>query len=89
MGENIPNEIPKFDLAEQIMSEYRKNSSIRRKGPSQKNETSKQQNGSFSYTTKPPSMLTEQETIIAEIVARDIEKFCSGDTRPYRQNQWQ
>ncbi len=81
MGENIPHEIPKFDLTEQLMSEYRKNSAVRRKAPSRKTETSNQQTGSFSYTTKPPSMLSEQETIIAEIVARDIERLCKGNSQ--------
>lgn len=79
MGENKPNEIPKFDLAEQLMSEFRKNSAVKRKAPGRKTDTATQQGRSFSYTTNPPSMPSEQETIIAEIVARDIEVFCAGN----------
>lgn len=82
MSDNTPYEIPKFDLTEKIMSEHRKNSAVRRKAPGRKTETSNQQHiRSFSYTTKPPSMLSEQETIIAEIVTRDIERFCASNTQ--------
>ena len=69
--------IPKFDLAEQIMAEQRKIAAIRRKGPGKKAETTKQQHKveSITHTVNPPPMLSEQEQIIAEIVARDIEKL--------------
>ena len=69
--------IPKFDLAEQIMAEQRKIAAIRRKGPGKKAEFTKQQHKveSITHTVKPTPMLSEQEQIIAEIVARDIEKL--------------
>ena len=71
------SQIPKFDLAEQILAEQRKINAIRRKGPAKKAETSKQQlkAESISYTTQPPPILSEQEQIIAEIVSRDIKKL--------------
>ena len=89
------NEIPKFDLAEEIMAEQRRITAIRRKGPGQKSEapseegeveldSTSQEDGemggrSIGYTIEqPPPMLSEQEKIIAEIVARDIEKLCGG-----------
>lgn len=34
---------------------------------------------SVMYTVQPPPRVSEQEQIIAEIVARDIEKLCRGD----------
>jgi hypothetical protein len=77
MAENKPNEIPKFDLAEQIMAQHRKNSAIRRKGPGQKNEIpNNQQARSLNYTAMPP-IPSQEDTIIADIVARDIKKFCA------------
>ena len=90
-----PSEIPKFDLAEQIMAEQRKITAIRRKAPG-KTRRLPSQNGAAGkktkapdlqsqaqltgYAIKPPPALPEQEQIIAEIVARDIEIFCRCDT---------
>ena len=76
------SEIPKFDLAEQILAEQRKINAIRRTGPAKKAETPKQQlkAESISYTTQPPPILSEQEQIIAEIVSRDIKKLYGHDT---------
>ena len=77
------NAIPKFDLAEQILAEQRKITAIRRKAPGKKNKAPDQQPQAQStgYTIKqPPPILSEQEQIIAEIVARDIEKLYRGDT---------
>ncbi len=89
-------EIPKFDLAEQIMAEQRKITAIRRKAPG-KTKRLPSQDGAAGKKTKapdlqsqaqltgytikpPPPTLSEQEQIIAEIVARDIEIFCRCDT---------
>jgi len=89
------NDIPKFDLAEEIMAEQRRITAIRRKGPGQKieapseeeeverdftsQEDDEMEGWSIGYTIgQPPPMLSEQEKIIAEIVARDIEKLCGG-----------
>lgn len=73
------HEIPKFDLAEEIMAEQRKITAIRRKAPGKKTEAqgSEPQAQSVGYTTEQP--LSEQEKIIAEIVARDIGKLCHDD----------
>ena len=75
-------EIPSFDLAEEIMAEQRKITAIRRKAPGQKTEAqrSKPQVQPADYTIEQPTpTLSEQEKIIAEIVARDIERLCRGD----------
>ena len=72
-------EIPKFDLAEEIMAEQRKITAIRRKGPGKKNEVQSQIDKvkSIGYAvTEPTQKPPQQEQIIAEIVARDIEKLC-------------
>ncbi len=74
-------EIPKFDLADHIMSEQRKTAAIKRKGPGRINKADnrKQDIRSTDYNIKPQPMLSQQEKIVAEIVARDIEKLCRGD----------
>jgi hypothetical protein len=80
------NEIPKFDLAEQIMAEQRKITSIRRKAPGQKTKAPDQQPRieSTSYAIEPPRALSEKELIIAEIVAKDIERLYRGDSSSLR-----
>ena len=77
------SEIPKFDLAEEIMAEQRKVTSARRKGPGKNVESAKQeqQAESVDYLVEQPTpMALERQQIIAEIVARDIEKLCRGNT---------
>jgi hypothetical protein len=78
--------IPKFDLAEQIMAEQRKIAAIRRRGPGKKAEAPKQQRKveSIAYTVEPPPILSEQEQIVAEIVAGDIEKLCKDNASRLR-----
>ena len=73
--------IPKFDLANQIISKQRKVATIKRKRPGPKKEATspKQKAPSMDYTLKPPSILSQQENIIAEIVARDIQKLRKGN----------
>ena len=81
------SEIPKFDLAEQIMAEQRKITAIRRKAPGQKSKTPdhKPRILSTGYTVRqPPPALSQKELIIAEIVARDIEKLYQGDSSGLR-----
>lgn len=75
------SEIPKFDLAEQIMAEQRKVAAVRRKGPSRKAVAPSQKHRveSIGYAVKPPPILSEQEQIIAEIVAMDIERLRRGN----------
>ena len=73
--------IPKFDLADHILSEQRKTAAIKRKGPGRINKTDnhKQDIRSTGYNIKPQPMSSQQEKIIAEIVARDIQKLCRDD----------
>ena len=74
-------EIPKFDLAEDIMAEQRKITATRRMAPGQKNETQDRepQAGLIDYTLEQPRpALSQPEQIIAEIVARDIERLRWG-----------
>ncbi|MCJ7777407.1 MAG: hypothetical protein MUP16_03745 [Sedimentisphaerales bacterium] len=54
--------IPRFDLAEQILAEQRKVSSIKRKAPDRKVEP-------------PQPVRSMQEQIIADIVAKDIKRL--------------
>jgi hypothetical protein len=121
---NGRGEIPKFDLAEQILAEQRKITAIRRKAPGKhqrlpslappllsatadkgitrvqaqdgaagkKTEPANQQSQaeSISYTIQPlPLTLSEQGRIIAEIVARDIEKLRRGDISTLRRPDFQ
>ena len=81
------SEIPKFDLAEQILAEQRKITAIRRKAPGKKPKAPDRQPQAQStdYAIKqPPSILSEQEQIVAEIVARDIEKLYRRDSSSLR-----
>ena len=75
-------EIPKFDLAEQIMAEHRKITAIRRKGPAKKAKTPKKPHPaeSIARNIKTRPIVSEPGRIIAEIVARDIENLCIGNT---------
>ena len=80
MQEN--SEIPKFDLAEQIMAEHRKITAIRRKGPAKKTKILKKPHPaeSIAVNIKPGPVVSQPSQIIAEIVARDIENLCIGNT---------
>lgn len=72
------NGIPKFDLAEQILAEQRKNSSVKRKGPAKKVK-SEQMAPKFhpaDGTVQSQNVLVGLEKVIADIVARDIERLC-------------
>jgi hypothetical protein len=77
-------EIPRFDLAEEIMAEQRKITAVKRKAPGKKTEVERlePQAQPVGYTTieQPAPTLPEQDRIIAEIVARDIERLCRGNT---------
>ena len=76
------SEIPKFDLAEQIMAEHRNITATRRKGPAKKANPPKKLHPaeSIARNVKPRPIVSEPGQIIAEIVARDIEKLCIGNT---------
>lgn len=74
-------EIPSFNLAEDIMAEHRKFTSIRRRAPDKKAEVQiqKPKVKQTGYAVKQPAWeLSKKEQIIAEIVARDIEKLRRG-----------
>ena len=75
--------IPKFNLAEDILAEQRKMTSIRRKAPGRKIETPDFElefvPAGFAIEQSKPTIF-EQEQIIAEIVARDIEMSYSSST---------
>jgi hypothetical protein len=80
MSEETP-EIPKFDLAEDIMAEQRRITAIKRKAPGQKTDTQglKPEVQPVDHIIEEPRpALSEQEKIIAEIVAKDIERLCRG-----------
>jgi len=72
--------IPSFDLAGEIMAEQRRVIAERRKGPMQKARAEhKKVNAQAGPTEQPLSSATVQNQIIADIVARDIERLCSGN----------
>jgi hypothetical protein len=76
------HDIPKFDLAEQILAEQRKLSSVKRKGPGKRTETlAPQKAESFIRLAEEPPICSEQEIIFAEIVTRDIEKLLKGNQK--------
>ena len=70
------SEIPRFDLAEQILAEQRKITAIRRKAP---NKAVARRSGHGTRATghenRGGGLFPEQQQIIAEIVARDIENL--------------
>lgn len=81
-SEQVKTEIPRFDLAEKIMAEQRKITAVRRKAPGEKTVAQGQepQVESVGYIVgQPTPALSEQERIITEIVARDIEQLCQRD----------
>ena len=71
-------EVPRFDLAENIMSEQRRLTAVRRRGPGGKTESEaskiqkSEKNGIFQ------SFVMEWDPVVSGIVARDIEKLCGG-----------
>jgi hypothetical protein len=73
-------EIPKFDLAEEIMAEHRKATAVKRKSPGQKTEPQIQKPAgeTVRHTILPGQISSKQMQIISEIVARDIEKLCKS-----------
>ena len=75
------NDIPKFDLAKQIMAEHRKITAVKRKGPAKNTKPSKKKHPAelIARNVKSGSIVSEPQQIIAEIVARDIENLCLGN----------
>ena len=76
------NDIPKFDLAKQIMAEHRKKTAIKRKGPAKNAKPPKKQHPAelIARHVKQRPIVSGPQQIIAEIVARDIENLCIGNT---------
>jgi len=76
------SDIPKFDLAEAIMAEQRRRTSVRRKGPRKAAEQGQvrepAQGGDLLAGWEVPRSI-EQQKVIAEIVTRDIAKLCGTD----------
>ena len=73
-------EIPKFDLAEQILAQQRSLACNKRKSPEKKIETFLPQSDTCptgQAAFRPiPSFPQQDLIIIKEIVARDIDKLC-------------
>jgi len=81
-AEQQRSEIPRFDLAEEIMAEQRKISATRRKSPGKTFEAQKAEEevGPSRYAIRQPTPAQPyQQQIITEIVARDIEMLCRGE----------
>ncbi len=78
-------DIPKYDLAENILAEQRRVAARRRRAPSQMEHeppASPEQDGPKAPAPELPSEdLPELQRIVAEIVARDIERLCRRPER--------
>lgn len=76
--------IPSFDLAEEIMAQQRKITAIKRKKPGKKAEVRAERedyeriNEAADYGAAE-EISANEDLLIAEIVARDIERLGSGD----------
>jgi len=70
-------EIPEFNLAEQILAEQRKVSALRRKGPARARriQAAKTSEAAGANITQAESAESSVESIVSEIVARDIEEM--------------
>jgi len=78
---NSSPDIPKFDLADDIMAEQRKTISIKRKSPTQKFQQP-QQSGPIQQPPLDKQVavpLSEEDRLIRELVAQDIERLCRGE----------
>jgi hypothetical protein len=75
-------EIPQFDLAQDILAEQRKAAAVRRKGPASqaKAEGERAQARLEAHVVEPPAAEPDADRIITEIVARDIERLCGGES---------
>jgi len=74
--------IPTFDLGQQILAEQRKAAAVKRRGPGMRGTAPPmipQAQPVSDADGRPGAELSEQDQIIAEIVARDIGRLCRGD----------
>lgn len=83
-------EIPAYDLAENILAEQRRVATRRRRGPGKTADEPAASLVAPSFTTRPKTFaselssrdLVELRQVVAEIVARDIERLCRRPSRP-------
>jgi len=76
----IGRDIPRFDLAEQIMSEQRRRTLATRKSPALKKAAPAEQPAELLRPAVVAEPDSDEQRIIAEMVARDIERFCRRET---------
>lgn len=83
-GNGVGNaDIPRFNLAEDIMAEHRRLTASRRKGPggsvpADVSLPSKPRKPFLSRYGFSEGFNLNNDPVIADIVARDIEQFCRG-----------
>jgi hypothetical protein len=76
------SEIPKFDVAQQILAEQRKYSARKRVSPADHRITGTQEQKKKQNAEHEAHTTIQQDIIvIKEIVRRDIEKFCQNKLR--------
>ncbi len=79
--ENQEFDIPRFDLAKNIMSEHRRLTAYHRKGPGITRAApadSHQPLGKPQLADESRWTSSDWDPLIADIVSRDIERFCAG-----------
>ncbi|UCG49730.1 MAG: hypothetical protein JSU94_08095 [Phycisphaerales bacterium] len=75
-------EIPKLDLGKQVLAEQRKITGAGRKGPGKRGkavERGQEAGGAGGVESEVCGGRSEQDEVIADIVARDIERLGRGD----------
>jgi hypothetical protein len=74
-------EMPTFDLAEHVLAEHRQMAARRRKAPGQiptQPKIRSERPAVVAHAVEPPPQdLPELQHVVAEIVARDIQRLCS------------
>lgn len=81
------SEIPQFDLGREIMANHRRGVGATRKGPGQTHGPSPgpavpepvHEGPAASGSIWCPAMSEAERQVIAQIVARDIERLCRGE----------
>jgi hypothetical protein len=88
--ESRERDIPRFNLAEEIMAEQRKVTSAKRKALGLRGTTPGQQEKTIESIRHavilPTPLFLKQQQIIAEIVAKDIAKLCRDFVSDQRRN---
>ena len=75
-------EIPSYDLAENILAEQRRAAGRRRRGPGRVEPEPAGLAPVGATHASPVQDLSELQHVVAEIVARDIERLCRRPERP-------